>query len=91
MNCLAPLLFRVKKSVEGDTRQFALFTERELLTTFAAAGFRSAGRYAQFFFPMALHRLIGSPRLSFALESCARLTGATGLFGSPVVLTMCRA
>ena len=90
MNCLAPLLFDVKKRIEGDTRRFASFTERELLTEFEASGFKSAERYPEFFLPMVLHRVMQRPKLSSALERAARLSGATRFFGSPVILKVVR-
>lgn len=81
-----PWLFGVKKRLEPNTRRFRCFRERELVDVFAGAGFGRSGRYAQYFVPMALHRALGRPRVSAALERACRLAGLTSLFGSPVIL-----
>lgn len=86
VNALAGATFGLKKGVEGDTRPFRVFKDSEIAAAFAARGFRSAERQPQFFFPMALHRMLGSAALARALEGAARRTGLTSLFGSPVIL-----
>ncbi len=53
LNVLSPLLFRVKKSLEGDTRLYRNFRAREILTEVTAGGFGGATLRRQFFFPMA--------------------------------------
>ena len=86
VNWIAPRLFGVKKRVEGNTRPFRSFREAELLDAFGQLGFVPSARRAQFFMPMALHRLLKAPRLSAAGEALFRWSGLTRLFGSPVVL-----
>jgi hypothetical protein len=49
LNYLAPLLFGFKKQLEGNTRPFACFDERELLGEFRAFEFTPAERYPEFF------------------------------------------
>lgn len=90
VNVLAPWLFAVKRRVEGNTRPFTLFDERAVLDVAATAGFVLGDRYAQFLLPMALHRLLGAPRLSAASERVLRAAGATSRFGSPVILKLVR-
>ncbi len=48
-------------------------------------GYRSDARFPEFFFPMVLHRMLGSARLSASLEGLCRKTGLTEWFGSPVI------
>jgi 2-polyprenyl-3-methyl-5-hydroxy-6-metoxy-1,4-benzoquinol methylase len=90
LNCLAPWLFEVKKRIEGNTRSFALFDERAVVAVAASTGFAAADRHAQFFLPMALHRLLGAPRFSSAAECVLRVVGATERFGSPVIMKFVR-
>ncbi len=90
LNILTPVLFKWKMKVEGNTRPYAIFKEAELLEEFRAGGFGRSERHAQFFFPMAAHRALGSRPLSAALEGPFRWTGLTGLFGSPVILKLVR-
>ena len=60
VNAVAGLLFGLKQGVEGDTRPFTVFADREIEAAFAAHGFSPTGRRPQFFAPMALHRALGS-------------------------------
>lgn len=86
LNLLTPLLFRVKKGIERNTRPYYSYTQRQLAAEFARHGFRITAREPQFFLPMALHRLTkGRPALA-ALESVCRAVGLTRLAGSPVIL-----
>jgi len=90
VNYLAPLLFSFKKRLEGNTRQFTSFREAELLDLFHSMHFRLVSRYPEFFFPMVLHRICQSPRLSSCLEETCRLLGLTAVLGSPVILQLVR-
>ena len=90
INYAAPYLFRFKKQLEGNAREFTCFRERELLRILNELGFRAAARFPQFFVPMVLHRKLKQPGLSAAAERFFRLTGLTGLFGSPVILKVVR-
>jgi ubiquinone/menaquinone biosynthesis C-methylase UbiE len=90
LNVMTPLLFRLKKRVEGNTRPYTLFKERDLVTVFQMHGFQRTQRYAEFFLPMALHRMLKAPKLSSAAEQWCRMCGLSPLFGSPVVLRLQR-
>jgi ubiquinone/menaquinone biosynthesis C-methylase UbiE len=90
INYIAPLLFPLKKGVEGDTRTYQSFRREQLLKIFARSGFVEASCYAQFFLPMALHRMLKSRSLSSSAEKICRLSGLTGRFGSPVILKVIR-
>lgn len=84
-NAIAPYLFKLKKGVEGNTRPFICYEEQELLNLFTSIGFKQGDRYAQFFWPMVLHRMLKSSKISSFLENSIRLTGLTHFFGSPVI------
>ncbi len=90
INVIAPLLFQYKKHLEGNTRPFTLFRERELLEVFQSFGFVRADRYPEFFFPMVFHRVLRLPGISSTLEAICRLVGLTPLFGSPVITKLIR-
>lgn len=88
VNAAAELLFGLKQGVEGDTRPFTVFADRELEQTFRAHRFRPTGRRPQFFFPMALHRATRSALVARTLEGAARSLQLTRFFGSPVILRL---
>ena len=91
VNAVADLLFGWKRAVEGDTRPFAVFQEREVRDAFLARRFFVTARRPEFFWPMALHRAHGRPRLARGLEAAAGATRLRRAFGSPVVLRAERA
>lgn len=85
-NFLTPLLFRVKRMIEGNTRHYRIFTTRELTRECRKHGFECVELQKQFFFPMGLHRALKSRKISALLENVARCAGLTALFGSPVII-----
>jgi ubiquinone/menaquinone biosynthesis C-methylase UbiE len=89
-NILSPLLFRVKKWIEGNTRTFRVFTNREVIREFKKHGFRLERVERQFFFPMAVHRAFKAVPVSCRLCELARTVGLTRLFGSPVIAKFVR-
>jgi ubiquinone/menaquinone biosynthesis C-methylase UbiE len=90
VNYIAPYLFRFKKKLEGNTRPYTCFRESELLDVFQTLNFVKSERFAEFFFPMVLHRKLKSLPLSKGAESIARRLGLTAVFGSPVILKLIR-
>jgi SAM-dependent methyltransferase len=88
VNAAADLLFGLKKGVEGNTRPFTVFSDREVERAFASHGFLPTGRRPQFFFPMALHRGLRSAGLARGLEGTASGLGLTRALGSPVILRL---
>ena len=90
MNLLAPWLFGLKRQVEGNTRRFTTFRDAELAAVFAAEGFACLRREPQFFWPMVLHRALGQPAVSQALEAPCRRVRLTRRFGSPVIALFTR-
>lgn len=84
-NILYPLLFGLKKKMEGDTRTFYSFDENEIRNEFLKNGFTTCKSKAQFFFPMVIHRCLKSLKISKCLEHIASTLGLTKLFGSPLI------
>ena len=90
VNILTPLLFFVKRKIEGNTRTYRMFSTLELQREFKKHGFRLEQAKKQFVWPMALHRMLKSIPLSRNLEAPMRWLGITRLFGSPVVAKFVR-
>ena len=86
LNAVAQALFGLKKAVEGDTRPFQVFRDRDVREALAGNGFETTARRPQFFFPMALHRALGRAALARGLEGASRAALLTRALGSPVVL-----
>jgi Methyltransferase domain len=83
VNRVADVFFDAKKRIEGDTRPFAVFDPSDIATAFAREGFAIVGERGQFFFPMAMHRGLGSAALTRVAEAVPRVLGLTAAFGSP--------
>lgn len=90
INAVSSLFFKFKKNLEGNTRPFIVFNDRQLVEVLDKEGFEIERRDAQFFLPMVIHRKIGIPAISRALEWVPRTVGLTGLFGSPIILKATR-
>lgn len=86
LNALTPLLFGVKKKLEGNTRTYLSFSPGVLETAFREQGFADITQRHQFFFPMVVHRV---GRAGVPLRWAERLFQGVGLtqrVGSPVVV-----
>jgi ubiquinone/menaquinone biosynthesis C-methylase UbiE len=90
INAIAPVLFKFKKQLEGNTRPFTCFKESELVEAFNSAHFSRTQRYPEFFLPMVLHRVLKAPGASHIMEQIFRYSGLTSLLGSPVILEFTR-
>lgn len=86
LNGLTPLLFPLKRRLEGNTRYYRNFRDAELDEVLQACGFVPRDRQAQFVLPMVMHRRANGARALRAVERAARTLGLTRAFGSPVVL-----
>jgi ubiquinone/menaquinone biosynthesis C-methylase UbiE len=86
INALTPLLFRVKKRLEGNTRTYRSFSAGQLDRVLSSHGYRKGAVSKQFVLPMALHRACGSAALLRLAESASRALGLTAAAGSPVML-----
>ena len=89
-NSIAPLLFKFKKNVEQNTRPYISYEESQILDFIKSEKLKPQGRYAQFFWPMVLHRMLKSPVLSSTLEGLVRPFGLTSFLGSPIILMSCK-
>ena len=85
-NFLTPLLFQLKKKLEGNTRTYTLFKHSEVEEIFREKGFSNISRRGQFFLPMVVHRKLQCPEKSEKLESFFRRSGLSDFFGSPTIL-----
>ena len=92
-NLLGESLFKAKESLDDNvhTRPYVSFWDAEVEALFNAQGFGKPARRRQHFWPMALHRALGSAPATKAAEGLARALGLTSLLGSPVILRMERA
>jgi len=86
LNALTPLLFKVKRGIEKNTRAYTSFSHSQLKQAFACRGFPCLSEYKQFFLPMVVHRMLSGGALPKAAEKACRLIRLTDLFGSPVML-----
>lgn len=85
-NLAEPVLFRLKRRLEGNTRPFFSYRAKQLQGPLAAAGFERFRTVRQFFLPMVLHRKARRPGLSARLERAFAASGLTGLLGAPALL-----
>jgi ubiquinone/menaquinone biosynthesis C-methylase UbiE len=86
LNCLTPLLFQIKKKIEGNTRTYNSFSNNMLEAEFNFHDFKISKRECQFFIPMFLHRLLnGASSLQKAENYCKKI-GLTNAFGSPAII-----
>lgn len=89
-NLLTPLLFRVKRRIERNTRSYTLFGDSEVVQEFNRYGFVLKAERAQFALPMVLHRLFNNVTFSSISEGVCRRLGLTDFMGSPVIVHMVR-
>jgi len=86
LNAAAGSFFGLKRRLEGNTRPFEVFRDRDVHEAFAAASFAVTAREPEFVWPMALHRTVGLAGVSRASEGVAALLGLRRALGSPVIL-----
>lgn len=85
-NYLKKYLFHMKSKVEHKTREYRCFRMSKVVSEFEEAGMSYSDHYRQFFWPMALHRYLGSVRTSVLAEKICRSIGLTSVWGAPVIL-----
>jgi ubiquinone/menaquinone biosynthesis C-methylase UbiE len=86
LNALTPLLFPLKKRLEGNTRHYRNFRDAELDDVLRASGFAPRSRHVQFLLPMVVHRRANGARALRRVEQLAKSLHVTEALGSPVVL-----
>lgn len=89
-NYFQHLFFKAKLKVEGNTRSFTVFDDREIAAQFRRCGFSNIRLYRQFTLPLALHRALKRPEVSGLVESIFARVGLTHQIGSPVILSATR-
>jgi SAM-dependent methyltransferase len=75
---------------DGARRAYRTFQPGEIRRELVRHGFRIEKSDRGFLLPVALHRALGRPWISAALEFPGRLLGLRALFGSPVTLRAAR-
>ncbi|MCZ8129699.1 MAG: class I SAM-dependent methyltransferase [Steroidobacteraceae bacterium] len=91
LNALTPLLFGLKRRLEGNTRTYSRFPRRALRRECARHGFVEARVVKQFLLPMVVHRTAGGARWLQGVEAAGRAAGLTQLAGSPGIYRADRA
>jgi ubiquinone/menaquinone biosynthesis C-methylase UbiE len=77
---------RVMHMAGMRTEPYRVFTHRTIATAFEQRGFRIRSVHRQFVLPIALHKAIGSRRLTEATEYLLERAHLLQTFGSPVTL-----
>ena len=85
-NGLTPLLFPLKKRLEGNTRHYRNFRDAEIDEVLQVCGFEPRERRAQFLLPMVAHRRANGFAALRGFERAAKHLRLTQSFGSPVIV-----
>lgn len=86
LNILTPILFKLKKKIESNTRPYSCQSTQEVKEHLKSLGCSEIICIPQFVCPMGIHRMLKSARISAAIESCLSLIGLNKLCGSPVIV-----
>ncbi len=89
-NILTPLLFKLKKHYETNTRPYLCHRNGELSQVLERLSFRTIALRKEFFLPMVVHRALKHAAFSTALERAFELSGLTACLGSPALLCALR-
>lgn len=85
VNAFSEKLFKLKKSVEGNTRQFSLFSIQQISDEFSKHGFMLKQAKGQYLLPMVLHRALKNETISKMLESVIGVILPRNKMGSPLI------
>lgn len=85
-NVLTPVLFGVKRAIEGNTRPYFCYRDRAVRDELHRLGITRIHTERQLALPMALHRALGRATLSRRLERVMEIVGMTRRYGSPTLL-----
>ena len=77
---------RAIHAVGARTEPYRVFSHAEISKAFASHGFRIRSVHRQFVLPIGFHKLLGSRRLTVAIEDFLDRAGLLKTFGSPVTL-----
>jgi 2-polyprenyl-3-methyl-5-hydroxy-6-metoxy-1,4-benzoquinol methylase len=90
LNLFGPLLFKLKRRIEKNTRHWESYRVPEVVDVFRECGFRVEAQFKEFLLPMVFYRILRSRRLAAGFEAAFRLLHLTQWFGSPVILKLTR-
>ncbi len=79
LNYFSPLLFQIKKRIEGNTRPFYCQSKSCVKEELKKLGCTKINTDDQFAFPMGLHRLVAKPELSSRIEKIISSSGLGAL------------
>jgi ubiquinone/menaquinone biosynthesis C-methylase UbiE len=77
---------RVLHKLGVRTEPYRVFSDREIHEALEKCGFRVRSVHRQFVLPIVFHKLLGSRRLTLAIEERLDRAGLLKIFGSPVTL-----
>jgi ubiquinone/menaquinone biosynthesis C-methylase UbiE len=77
---------RIFNALGVRTEPYRVFSHKEVVRALERSGFRVRSVHHQFVLPIALHKLLGSRRLTAASEGFLDRAGLLKIFGSPVTL-----
>lgn len=77
---------RLVAGVGGATEPYRVFSDAEIAAALEQCGFRVRSVHRLFVLPIAVHKAIGSPRLTLAVEGWLDRIGLLKRLGSPVTL-----
>lgn len=82
---------RIAARLGARTEPYRVFPDGDIAAALAAFGFQVRELHRQFVLPIALHKAIGSRRLTTTVEAGLERAGLLGRFGSPVTVVAERA
>ncbi|RMD87402.1 MAG: class I SAM-dependent methyltransferase [Candidatus Dadabacteria bacterium] len=85
-NAVSGLFFPLKKKIEGNTRPFRVFFDKEVIEALSSTCPGTLKLKREFFLPMVFHRVLKNAKVSRWLELIFAHMGLTFYFGSPVIL-----
>jgi len=79
---------RVTHMLGSRTEPYSVFTTGAVSREFLSHGFAIRAEHRQFVLPIALHKVIGSPRFTQSIEQTFERAGLLRLLGSPVTILL---
>lgn len=86
LNILTPILFKLKKKIESNTRPYYCQSMSEVKSHLVSLGCSEIIAIPQFVCPMGIHRLAKSARFSATVEDFFKTIGLNTFCGSPVIV-----
>jgi ubiquinone/menaquinone biosynthesis C-methylase UbiE len=82
---------QISARLGAKTEPYRVFADADITAALGAFGFEVRGRHRQFVLPIALHKAIGSRKLTTTVERLLERAGLSRRFGSPVTVLAERA